>query len=108
MVAVASAYYFGEHFRGDITLDYNTDSVFSGVHAATNSTHDVAVASIVGLANLYYDILPREHITPYVGAGIGFAHHETEKREIAFCPVHVRPTALRHLAPATNSILPQA
>jgi opacity protein-like surface antigen len=84
-------YYFGEHVRGDLTLDYNTDTTFRGVQAATDSTHDVSIASLVGLANLYYDILPREHITPYIGGGIGFAHHETEKREITFacpCPPH--------------------
>jgi len=87
-------YYFGEHLRGDLTLDYNTDAVFSGVHAATNSTHDVSVASLVGLANIYYDVLPREHITPYIGGGIGFAYHETENREIAFaCPCPPNSTA---------------
>ena len=99
-------YYFGEHLRGDLTLDYNTDSTFSDVHASTNSTHDVNVASFVGLANLYYDILPREHFTPYVGGGIGFAYHETENRQITLaCPCPPNSTAPQV---QMNSILSQA
>ena len=40
-------------------------------------TTDFDLKSSLLLANLYYDFRPYERFTPYVGVGVGAAHHST-------------------------------
>jgi opacity protein-like surface antigen len=72
--------YFGNGFRGDITVDYlfdsNVNSTFCDCFGgASHAQFDFS--STVVLANLYYDLNRGGRIVPYIGAGIGFAHNET-------------------------------
>jgi opacity protein-like surface antigen len=72
--------YFGNGFRGDITVDYLFDSYVNSTFCdcfggASHAQFDFS--STVVLANLYYDFNRGGRIVPYIGAGIGFAHNET-------------------------------
>jgi opacity protein-like surface antigen len=67
-------YYFGRGVRGDVTYEYRGSA---DVHGGTTATTRFDIQSSVLLANLYYDFRPYERITPYVGIGVGAAHHRT-------------------------------
>lgn len=63
-------------FRIDLTLDYRGDTdVFAQLDSGTVPTNQFTgeMSSLVGLANVYYDLDMGHRITPYVGVGIGFA-----------------------------------
>lgn len=42
-------------------------------------TDKVSISNAVILANLYWDILPRGHFTPYLGAGIGIVYNDATR-----------------------------
>lgn len=67
-------YYFGRGVRGDITYEYRGRA---DVHGGTTATTDFDISTSLLLANLYYDFRPYERFTPYVGVGLGVAHHRT-------------------------------
>jgi opacity protein-like surface antigen len=83
--------YFTPRLRGDLTLDFRgpkeSDYAGSYNYATTNPgetvsgrfTDQLKVTSTVGLANLYFDLLPRGWFTPYIGAGIGFTYNRVER-----------------------------
>lgn len=67
--------------RGDITLDYRFGSSFDGSTTAPGvgyTNENGKVSSWTGLANAYVDLGNWYGITPYVGAGIGFASNRVE------------------------------
>jgi opacity protein-like surface antigen len=75
-------YYFSKSVRGDLTFDVRQNanvrgSVNDGV-ATFEGERQFGLKSMVGLANLYYDFDMRSHFTPYIGVGLGFAHHKTK------------------------------
>jgi opacity protein-like surface antigen len=77
--------YFGHGFRGDITVDHlfdsNIESTFCGCDGtAANAKFDFS--STVVLANIYYDFNRGGRFVPYIGAGIGFAHNETDSGSV--------------------------
>lgn len=72
-------YKFNEWFRADVTADYSDRSVawrnagcLAGVCANWRNSH-ATLTSIPILANAYLDMGNWSGITPYVGAGVGFA-----------------------------------
>jgi opacity protein-like surface antigen len=67
-------YYFGRGVRGDITYEYRGNADVYGGGIATTA-FDISTSLL--LANLYYDFRPYERFTPYVGIGLGVAHHRT-------------------------------
>lgn len=73
--------YFGRNLRGDITYDHRFDADVRGTLADANSpmpgTRNFKFSSDVVLANLYYDFDMGGRITPYVGAGLGWARNKT-------------------------------
>jgi opacity protein-like surface antigen len=82
--------YFTRHLRGDLTLDFRGKQGITNTSAyAYDSTTGEAVTgtvsdrinlrSVVGLANLYWDLLPRGAFTPYVGAGVGFVYYDAQR-----------------------------
>ena len=75
-------YYFGRGIRGDVTYDYRFKT---DVHGGGAFTTDFDVKSSVILANLYYDFRPTERFTPYIGVGLGAAHHSTSSGAIITC-----------------------
>lgn len=66
--------YFGRGVRGDVTVDWRAQT---DVHGRGGITTDFSLESAVILANLYYDFRPYERFTPYIGIGLGAAHHRT-------------------------------
>jgi opacity protein-like surface antigen len=84
--------YFTPRLRGDLTLDFRQDktSEFNGTYAynpaltPANTVNGVVrdsfkTSSVVGLANLYLDLLPRGTFTPYIGGGIGFVYNQFDR-----------------------------
>jgi opacity protein-like surface antigen len=67
-------YYFGRGVRGDVTYEWRGDA---DVHGSGAFASDFDVKSSVILANLYYDFRPYERFTPYIGVGLGAAHHRS-------------------------------
>jgi len=85
--------YLGKNFRGDLTIDWRFESDISGLQTAwpeVVESREFQVETLLALANLYYDFhgirgggakdgpTMTNRITPYIGAGIGFAHHRTD------------------------------
>jgi opacity protein-like surface antigen len=84
--------YFSPHLRGDITLDMR-----SGQTVANSAAYSYASATsigttvngtvqdrftlrnAVGLANLYFDLLPRGSFSPYLGAGVGVVYTDASR-----------------------------
>ena len=73
-------YYFSDSIRGDITVDYRRDADVSG--NTGTSTHTAGLSSTVVLANLYFDLVDRDRLAPYVGVGLGFSRNQTDGRTI--------------------------
>ena len=75
-------YQFNPWLRADLTGEYRTHSDWrfiaedrtDGASGGYNLTTG-KFASVVGLANLYVDAGTWYGVTPYVGAGVGVAHH---------------------------------
>jgi opacity protein-like surface antigen len=63
-----------DSLRVDATIGYrdnaNMSEGFGGLDADLNT--------LFGFANIYWDIFTWGRVTPYVGGGIGFAHHSVE------------------------------
>lgn len=67
-----------EHVRFDVTLEHRGRFEVQGVRdpaVAGSLSQNTKASSWVGLANVYYDVGNFYGITPYVGAGMGFAHN---------------------------------
>lgn len=75
---------FRDKIRGDITLDYRLDADVKATDPGSGSRHNAQVSSTVALVNVYYDVLGRERVTPYIGTGIGFSYNETDGQTITF------------------------
>ncbi|HRD75027.1 MAG TPA: outer membrane beta-barrel protein [Hyphomicrobiaceae bacterium] len=73
--------YFSPSVRGDITVDVRTEADVRGrladPGATAPGTRHFGLKSTVTLFNLYYDFDTRTRFTPYIGAGLGFAHLKT-------------------------------
>jgi opacity protein-like surface antigen len=74
-------YQFNHYLRGDLTGEYRTaiglrtlESYSYGGPTGYN-TVKTDLSSAVGLANVYVDLGNWYGITPFIGAGVGFAHH---------------------------------
>ncbi|MGE0233260.1 MAG: outer membrane protein [Flavobacteriaceae bacterium] len=76
---IGAGYQFNSWFRADLTAEYRLPE---NIHAwgpcacVGNTSHNVDIESWVFLANGYVDLGTWRSITPYVGAGIGWARHE--------------------------------
>jgi opacity protein-like surface antigen len=67
-------------FRGDLTLGYRGDRDVDGYKTDRPGVHFPAdlsskVSTLTAMANVYYDFGKVQGFVPYVGAGIGIAHH---------------------------------
>lgn len=75
-------YYFSQHVRGDLTLDWSSKASANGTlglssGATVHGEREFGVRHLVGLANLYYDFDRGSRFSPYVGVGLGFARNTT-------------------------------
>ncbi|MFA5955770.1 outer membrane protein [Hyphomicrobium sp.] len=67
--------YYAWGFRGDITVDHMFDATSETNFDFGSSRLDFN--SMVVLANLYYEFNRGDRFVPYIGAGLGYAHNET-------------------------------
>jgi opacity protein-like surface antigen len=79
-IGAGIGYAFNSWFRADATLEYRSGGRFTGrdILVGAQSYENVLtsnMSSIVGLINGYVDLGTWWGITPYVGAGVGFAHN---------------------------------
>ncbi len=77
-------YQFNSWFRADVTGEYRSKVNFSGTDFVTytpggfqSDTYNGGYSSWVGLVNAYVDLGTWWCITPFVGAGVGFANIKT-------------------------------
>ncbi len=86
-ISGGAGYRFDEYFRGDLTLDYFTESDFGASTAGScltgtsncTTVETAKLAAYVFLANAYVDLGTYARFTPYVGAGIGAAWVEWDR-----------------------------
>jgi len=74
-------YHLMRGLRIDATLDHRMDTdIFSQLDSGTVPDNQFTgeLDSTVGLINIYYDLDMGHRITPYIGAGIGFAYHDMD------------------------------
>jgi opacity protein-like surface antigen len=83
--------YFTPRFRGDVTLDFRGKQTveFNGAYSYTSTgsgntvngllSETMKMSSTIGMINGYIDLLRRGAITPYLGAGIGFAYNDVDR-----------------------------
>jgi opacity protein-like surface antigen len=82
---IGAGAYLSPRFRADITLDFFGEQSIEvrGTYVDapdTGTVRDtVKLGSTVALANIYWDLLPRGHFSPYIGGGIGFAYNDIRR-----------------------------
>jgi len=69
-------YRLSEKFRSDVTFSYRPDASVTTTTAAGNTTTS-EVNGLSIMANGYWDITKLDQVTPYVGAGLGYARLST-------------------------------
>ncbi len=69
-------YRFSENIRGDLIFDYRPDADVSATTSAGNTTAS-EVSALSVMLNAYWDITTTDDLTPYLGAGIGYARLST-------------------------------
>jgi len=74
-------YRFSPHFRGDITLGVRLYNM--NVSDASNTTFKAEVLSLSAMVNAYIDFAATG-VSPYVGAGVGYARNSVDNLEITF------------------------
>ena len=70
-------------FRSDLTVDYGTKATFYGDSSARANDFTAKIDSVTGLVNVYGDLGTWFGLTPYVGAGAGFAHLQAANFNVA-------------------------
>ncbi|MBX9618216.1 MAG: outer membrane beta-barrel protein [Hyphomicrobiales bacterium] len=81
IIGVGVGYQFNDFLRADITGEYRGNQGFSFVRSDKNdpfqsiSAYNGKLSSVLVLANGYIDLGNFYGITPFVGGGVGFAHH---------------------------------
>jgi len=85
---VGVGHYFMDHGRFDVTVGYrgpvhvtgiaDFDSLGSNGNGGEAVNQEAKVQSLVTLFNLYWDIANVYGVTPYVGAGLGFAYNDLD------------------------------
>jgi opacity protein-like surface antigen len=80
--AVGVGYQFNSWFRADVTGEYRSKVLFSGTDFANiaglgpiSDVYSARFSSWVAMANVYVDLGTWWCITPFVGAGVGYAYH---------------------------------
>jgi opacity protein-like surface antigen len=81
---IGAGYQFNNWFRADVTGEYRSRVNFSGTDIATfpgpvvfSDVYNGGYKSWVGLVNGYVDLGTWWCLTPFIGAGVGFANVET-------------------------------
>ncbi|WP_319412969.1 outer membrane protein [uncultured Cohaesibacter sp.] len=81
LAGIGAGYYFSEHLRGDVTLDYRGKAKYKASapcgSPCLTSNESVKFSAWTLMLNGYYDFGTWSAITPYVGAGAGLAYLRT-------------------------------
>jgi opacity protein-like surface antigen len=76
---VGVGYRFNDWFRADLTGEYRGKASFHGLERSVvdpyTDQYSATKSEWVGLANVYLDLGHWYGITPFIGAGVGFAHN---------------------------------
>ncbi|MCT4654565.1 MAG: porin family protein [Cohaesibacter sp.] len=76
VIGAGVGYYFNQHLRADVTVDYRHDFKYKGAvvcgGVCSYESNDFSAWTL--MLNGYYDFGTWNSITPYVGAGIGLAY----------------------------------
>lgn len=80
IIGLGIGYQFNDWLRVDVTGEWRAASGFqfllnNGGALGNFNNYNGRIESVVGLVNIYADIGNFWGIVPFVGAGIGFAHH---------------------------------
>jgi opacity protein-like surface antigen len=84
LVGLGIGYQFNSWIRADVTGEYRGKSTFHGFERPINAADRLAFGTNefratksewVGLVNAYFDLGTWMGITPFIGAGVGFAHN---------------------------------
>lgn len=90
IIGAGIGYQFNEWLRFDLTGEYRTDHRFRFLENNPTLTNGGAtplgsfvpwegsLRSFVGLANVYFDLGNFYGVTPFLGAGVGFANHDVQ------------------------------
>jgi opacity protein-like surface antigen len=70
-------------FRADLTVDYGTKSDFTATSDFQTEDYNARIDSFTALVNVYGDLGTWYGITPYLGAGVGIAHLQASKFNVA-------------------------
>ena len=78
--AIGNAYENG--LRGEVEFGYRTSDVddFDSDSGSVSNNGDISTLSL--MLNGYYDFMPKETISPFIGAGIGYANVEGDFDEL--------------------------
>lgn len=79
-------YYFNKHIRADVVVERRFETDVQGslpIGSALPGTRRFGLESTLVMLNAYYDFNIRGRFTPYVGAGIGWAHHSAKAGTIS-------------------------
>jgi len=91
-IGAGVGYRFNEWFRLDVTGEYRKKAKFDSTYyvslvpdAENGNTTTGDLHTVVGLVNAYADLGHYHGFSPFIGAGVGFAHHRIESlRDTAF------------------------
>lgn len=76
-------YYFSRNVRGDVTYEYRRSTDFEGNLADYSNDlpgkRKFGVQTNLVMANVYYDFNSGGRVMPYVGVGLGAAHHKVSE-----------------------------
>lgn len=80
IIGAGVGYQFNEWLRFDVTGEYRTAQTFQfllnqGGSFGNFNNYEGRLGTMVGLVNAYIDLGNFYGITPFVGVGVGFAHH---------------------------------
>jgi opacity protein-like surface antigen len=80
MIGAGIGYQFNPSFRADITVDFRTDSTFTGGTVCGGcggalSVERQKLSTTTVMFNAYWDMGECGGFTPYIGGGVGFAYN---------------------------------
>lgn len=85
LVGGAVGYRFNDHFRTDLSLGYRSAYPAGSVYriAGMRLNWNSHLRALVGMANAYVDLVRLGRVTPYLGAGVGFARKKVDDIALA-------------------------
>lgn len=113
-VGVGIGWQLRSWLRFDLTGEYRipssisgydnlTGTLVTGEHLQANTRYAGDLSAIVGLANIYVDLRKMGRITPYIGAGAGFARVEVSHLETSSYGTLTDPATGQHVGNSSEA-----